>query len=135
MSTYQDFEEELKLIRLDLQNYTKNLNDSGIWLFLATLGCWGVNQPLVRVIAVILTFAIFTMKLFNGISCFKLFTTKIEEQASKVDKSDLDERSKKALKFDLYDFKKKQLGKFRMFAKVPAYHFSMIFLGISIFYW
>lgn len=135
MSTYQSFEEKLQLIEIDIQKYNKNMNDSGIWLFLATLGCWGVTQEYLQVIAVIFTFIIFSHKLIKGFNEFKFFSTILKEQISKIENSELDEKSKKALNFDIVNFKKKNLCKSRVIMHVPAYYLSMVFLSASIFYW
>ncbi|NVC52865.1 hypothetical protein [Vibrio diabolicus] len=39
-----------------------NLNEQGIWLFLATLGCWSVSGIGYQLIAIMITFYIFTSK-------------------------------------------------------------------------
>ncbi|ALJ65764.1 DNA mismatch repair protein MutT [Vibrio cholerae O1 str. KW3] len=33
-----------------------------MWLFVATLGCWSVNQPIVQIIALILVLVFFRTK-------------------------------------------------------------------------
>ncbi|KAB7697141.1 hypothetical protein [Plesiomonas shigelloides] len=135
MSTYQSFEQDLKLLQLEVHKYNQNLNDSGIWLFLATLGCWSVNEPTIRLIAAACTFILFSHKLMTGVSDFKLFTTKIKEQTLKIEASSLDEKSKKALKFDLLNFEKEQSSSSRIIKKVPAYYVSMLFLLASLIHW
>ncbi|MGL4926142.1 MAG: hypothetical protein ACRC4K_04825 [Plesiomonas shigelloides] len=135
MSTYQSFEQDLKQLQLEVQNYNQNLNDSGIWLFLATLGCWSVSEPDIRLIATMCTLFLFGHKLITGVNDFKLFTTKIKEQILRIETSNLDEKSKKALKFDLLDFEKKQSHKSRIIKKVPAYYISMLFLLLSTIHW
>ncbi|ELB2152626.1 hypothetical protein QNS29_004828 [Vibrio parahaemolyticus] len=47
-----------------LTKYDENLNTQGIWLFLATLGCWGVPEGWLRVTAFSITFFIFFNNLF-----------------------------------------------------------------------
>ncbi|PSU86713.1 hypothetical protein C0W42_19700 [Photobacterium kishitanii] len=39
-----------------------NLNEQGIWLFLATLGCWSVSGVGYQFVAIVITFYIFTSK-------------------------------------------------------------------------
>ena len=47
-----------------LIEYDENLNIQGIWLFLATLGCWSVPEGWLRVTAFSITFLIFFNNLF-----------------------------------------------------------------------
>ncbi|ELL9332458.1 hypothetical protein RX455_004262 [Vibrio fluvialis] len=47
-----------------LIEYDKNLNTQGIWLFLATLGCWSVPEGGLRIVAFLITFLIFLNNLF-----------------------------------------------------------------------
>ncbi|EGQ7944433.1 hypothetical protein EEJ34_18770 [Vibrio cholerae] len=47
-----------------LIEYDKNLNIQGIWLFLATLGCWSVPEGGLRITAFLITLLIFFNNLF-----------------------------------------------------------------------
>ncbi len=48
-----------------IDDYRKNLNKQGIWLFLATLGIWSVEPDYLKQIAIFITFIIFSSKLFK----------------------------------------------------------------------
>jgi hypothetical protein len=47
----------------DLHQYRSILNDEGIWLFLATLGCWGVEKGWFQLAACIATLIIFSKRI------------------------------------------------------------------------
>ena len=52
-------EEALKAFRSHILEYRRVLNDEGIWLFLATVGCWGVTQPVYQLFAYGVTVMLF----------------------------------------------------------------------------
>ncbi len=48
-----------------IDDYRRNLNKQGIWLFLATLGIWSVEPVYLQQVAMFITFTIFSSKLFK----------------------------------------------------------------------
>jgi len=132
---YQESEKILKELKARVKKYNTNLNESGIWLFLATLGCWSVKGVWLPYIAVGATFIIFTHKLVTGLDGFKTFTSELDSLKTKVENSDLDDKSKKAIKFDILEFNRLHLSYKRIILHVPAYYLSMIFLMASMNDW
>ncbi len=55
----QDFIKRIDELRIQITSRYSTLNLEAIWLFVATLGCWSVNQPIVQIIALILVLVIF----------------------------------------------------------------------------
>ena len=91
-----------------LTEYDENLNIQGIWLFLATLGCWSVPEGLFRITAFSITILIFINRLFIAWKeekehvtfkvAFQKVEGKISELESEVDRnfwSDVLDRKKK----------------------------------------
>ncbi len=55
----QDFIKRIDELRIQITSRYSTLNLEAIWLFVATLGCWSVNQPIVQIIALILVLVVF----------------------------------------------------------------------------
>lgn len=132
---YKESEKTLKKLKNRVKKYNTNLNESGIWLFLATLGCWSVEGEWLQYIAVLTTVLIFAHKLITGLDGFKTFSSEINELKSKAEMSDLDEMSKKAIILDILEFNRKYLSYKGIILHVPAYYLSVIFLVASMFCW
>lgn len=137
-----ELENEKLLIKqsiLDLEKeciiYNQNLNTSGIWLFLATLGCWSVSDSVLQILAVVSTFIIFSHKLISGINNFKLFSFEVKDIEKSINSETMKDESKKALLYDLNKIQKKYMSWLRILKYVPAYYISMIFLVLSIGKW
>ncbi len=58
----QDFIKRIDELRIQITSRYSTLNLEAIWLFVATLGCWSVNQPIVQIIALILVLVFFRTK-------------------------------------------------------------------------
>ncbi|WP_109078212.1 hypothetical protein [Aggregatibacter kilianii] len=54
--------EEIEKLNFSITNYHTRLNDESVWLFLATLGCYGVSPWWVKIIALIFVFILFANK-------------------------------------------------------------------------
>jgi hypothetical protein len=136
MSENSQFEEELRKLEERVISYDQNVNNSGIWLFLATLGCWSVEDPNFRTLAVVFTFLIFSHQLISRLDSFKPFEMDVKKIENKINSSNLTADKKKARKFDLLDFKKRKLSLMsRMVMRVPAYYLATVFLLASAVKW
>ena len=47
-----------------VEDYRRNLNKQGVWLFLGTIGCMGLEPTWLKIIALFITFIIFLSNLF-----------------------------------------------------------------------
>ncbi|MDR1864456.1 MAG: hypothetical protein LBR08_02680 [Bacteroidales bacterium] len=54
-----NIKKDFKRLRKDMRRYYAPLNKYGIWLFIVSVGCWGISHPVVQLIANILTGFIF----------------------------------------------------------------------------
>lgn len=116
--------------------YHQNLNSAGIWLFVATLGCWSVNDDgYFRIAAVLITFFLFTHQLISKLPSYKLFKTELKEIESQIDETPLPRDSKDARKRKLEQVEKQHLGWFRIVKSLPAYYLSIFFICFSMAHW
>jgi len=116
-------------------SYHQNLNTSGIWLFLATLGCWSVTDDGMQTLAVVFTGIIFFHRLISGLSSFKLFKSEFKEIEEEINTSSLVSDRKKARLHDLNQIDKKFTSWLRILKYIPAYYLSIIFLAASMAHW
>ena len=135
MTTYN---QQIKLL-VELSNrisrYNSTINESGIWFFLAALGCWSVSNEGLRLLAVAIAFAIFTHKIYTGIEGFRLFSSELREIEADVDASEMIARDKESLKFRANEIRVKKLGLRRILLHVPAYYLSGAFILTSLANW
>ncbi|HEY8160370.1 MAG TPA: hypothetical protein VIF10_16885 [Methylobacter sp.] len=118
-----------------VKKYNENLNNSGVWLFLATLGCWSVDPPYIKIMAVVFTFTIFSHQLITRLDSFKLFSTDVTKIKEAIEKSSLLKDLKQSRLFELQGLEKKWFSYSRFLKHIPAYYLSGIFLVTSMFYW
>lgn len=134
MPTYEECKEKITNLSDKIEDYNVHVNESGIWLFLAVLGCWGVDDINLRYGAVIASFCIFSHKFWSGIKGFTPFCYQIKLIEREIDNSDMAEKDKESLKFRMVGAKK-ELGIMRIAGRVPAYYISGVFLLFSLYKW
>ncbi|MDI9044121.1 hypothetical protein MT442_22295, partial [Klebsiella pneumoniae] len=59
METNDSILKEIKKYSAHIDRFRARANTHGIWLFIATLGCWGVTEPSIRILAFVMLFFIF----------------------------------------------------------------------------
>ena len=57
--TNEFFENQISDFKEHIKNYRTNLNNEGVWLFLACLGCWGIPNEDMRNASFIITLILF----------------------------------------------------------------------------
>lgn len=131
----EEFESSIKRLREDIIHYDTVLNESGTWLFLATLACWSVPEGIPRKFAISAVFVIFSHQVISQLRSKTPFKQRIKELASEIDKKIECEVQRDALKYRLFEVKKTYLSNWRLLFKVPAYVASGVFILISIMSW
>ena len=57
---------EIEKYSTHIDRFRARANTHGIWLFIATLGCWGVTEPSIRILAFVILFFIFLFLLHGS---------------------------------------------------------------------
>ncbi len=70
--------------------YRASLNKEGVWLFLATLGCWGVVHPPSQMYAIVITFILFSHRIYSKLIDKRPFY-KITKELEYTIKTELEE--------------------------------------------
>ena len=66
METDESILTEVEKYSAHIDRFRSRANTHGIWLFIATLGCWGVTDPYIRMLAFIMLFIIFLFLLHGS---------------------------------------------------------------------
>lgn len=127
-------DDEIKALEEFIVHHAAVLNDEGVWLFLATLGCWSVTQVLLQFFAFILTIYLFSKRTYQRYredrsfnELFKIVELKIFENIS-------DEDKRKARLYDLEKIKKEKLPiPYRTKIAAP-FLFSWLFFTATVIY-
>ncbi|HGH8099633.1 TPA: hypothetical protein ACJOGZ_003685, partial [Vibrio cholerae] len=92
----QDFIKRIDELRIQITSRYSTLNLEAIWLFVATLGCWSVNQPIVQIIALILVLVFFSYKVSEDKTYSSTFVKVLKDIRKDIDNSILEGDVKKA---------------------------------------
>ncbi|PLL52668.1 hypothetical protein CWN04_29870, partial [Klebsiella michiganensis] len=66
METNDSILKEIEKYSTHIDRFRARANIHGIWLFIATLGCWGVTEPSIRILAFVMLFFIFLFLLHGS---------------------------------------------------------------------
>ncbi|WP_416191528.1 hypothetical protein [Neisseria sp. CCUG12390] len=66
MAKFELFANRIEELHDEIQNYHHNLNMEAVFLFLASLGCYSVPNDWLKIIALCITFFLFTFNLINS---------------------------------------------------------------------
>ena len=97
----ESIESELERLRIHIREYTILLREEGVWLFIATLGCWSVNWWVLQLPAIALTFGLFLHRFFGKLTNRKTFRTLIEGLKSRIEAEAVNDQARKAHLYDL----------------------------------
>ncbi|RXK03560.1 hypothetical protein [Halarcobacter bivalviorum] len=96
MIEYDKIKKEIKEFENEVNIYKEALNIEGVWLFLATLGCWSVNNTFISFFALFLTIYLCSVRIFDKRSDSRLFTTVVKDIKKSID--DLNDENTKILR-------------------------------------
>jgi len=131
----QRIEQEISNYLRRVKKYHTNFNNSGIWLFLAVLGCWSIQPLDIKGLAVITTTIIFSHKLVIELESYKPFSRQKKDIEKIINESNLNDDAKGFLKYQLLVSAQKWESKTRYIKYLPAYYLSIIFFIVSLFKW
>lgn len=126
-------ENELNEIMHDIEEWGNLLNEKGIWLFLATLGCLGIPDTLsnLRITAFIIVLGMFFWYLLTSLGIQRIsFPKRFKALAKRIN----DEADNQVVKMQLLDELKiieNNNSSFKNFLKSIPYLISVIFWWIS----
>lgn len=136
-----DFIARIEDLRGQITTRYNTLNLEAIWLFVATLSCWSVNQSIIQLIALILVLVFFTSKISKDKKFESTFVKVLKDIKFDLEKSVLEGDVKKARLHELDDIDKNLLRLSSFYKSTPmflmGYGFwivSLLTFGYRIFY-
>ncbi len=125
--------DKLSSFELHINSYRDSLNSEGVWLFLATLGCWSVNGFWYQIAALMITFFLFSHRIYARLEDKRLFPTIIKELAADINELP-DGDTKKARIYDLDQIRNVKLGVLNHFKATGIFIVCYSFLGLTLWH-
>jgi hypothetical protein len=134
IGNHDSVDEELFALRQYINAYRTALNTEGIWLFLATLGCWSVTNIFLQFSAFALAVILFGERLNKRTSETRSFSERFKAIEDLIS-TDLPEGdSQKARLYDLAALRAKELSKINSLRSVWTFSLCWFFYGASLLY-
>lgn len=127
-------DDALRAFRQHILDYQTALNDEGIWLFLSTVGCWGVPQPGFQMTAYFVTVMMFGSRLASRYTerrPFKTLASDLQRRIQQVTPS-AEERTRQLLL--LQQLQKAYLSGIRPLLASKVFAVAWTFYGASFVY-
>ncbi|WP_083704509.1 hypothetical protein [Serratia oryzae] len=124
---------KLHAYEIHIDEFRSSVNKEGVWLFIATLGCWSVDQRLALFCALAITFILFTYRIYSKLSDkrpFSIIEKEIEENIRKY----LDGDTQKARLHDLSEIKRNKHSLIHTFKSSFIFFLSYSFLALTAYY-
>ena len=120
--------DSLKALRLHARAYRAGLSQESVWLFLSTVGCWGVPQPWFQLIAYLLTGWLFGELMRRHVRDAKSFTDLTNAIERRVHSETIDGASRAAQLLEITEFREQHLRSWK------PYWASRVFIACWLFY-
>ena len=90
----REIEKKIEILKSDIDAYWRTLEVESIWLFLAAIGCWGVDTYWHQFTAFSITFFLFVHRVLQKHANFKPFSKRIKAIQNEIN-SKLEGEAKK----------------------------------------
>jgi hypothetical protein len=102
-------ENELSALNIAVAGHRLVMNEEGVWLFLATLGCWSVTPIWLRLLALAAVLFIFGQRIHNRSVERRSFKKLLEDCNHRITELSDTEQARKAALYSLIEFQQKNL--------------------------
>ncbi|MDD2915158.1 MAG: hypothetical protein PHP70_07545 [Gallionella sp.] len=134
-AVFEQFNKKISDFKSNIQQYHSALNDEGIWLFLSTLGCWGIPDSRFKFVAFVITLFLFLWRVQERRREKRSFSNVINSLKDEI-QSHLQENEvfRDAALHRLDQLSKKQLSLASVTRSALPFVVAWIFFGISFAY-
>lgn len=126
-------EDAIQVFDADLLFHFKTLNDRGVWLFPATLGCWGVSSLPLQVIALVIAFVMLVVSAVEARRDPRTFPVRIQALKDQVEAEVTDVEAKKTHLEKLVILEAKTAFRSQLL-QTPNYLMSLLFFIFAVVY-
>lgn len=115
--------------------YRASLNTEGVWLFLATLGCWSVGHAPSQLYAIAITFILFSHRIYSKLSDKRPFSS-ITKDLEKTIKGELEDGdTQEARLHDLRQIRDIKLATTSHLKSTAIFLLCYSFLAVTLWHW
>jgi len=127
-------EAEMSALQQHISEYRSALNQEGVWLFLATLGCWSVSNHVLQFFAFLLAVILFGERVMNRVKETRSFSKLVKAIEERIAQSLPEGDSRKARLYDLATFQKTELSTLNSLKNTKVFLLCWAFYGVSFIY-
>ena len=98
MGKKNKIEKQIKQLSQNIDDWHEKANNQGIWIFLATIGCWGVTNNVLQFVALVIVFFMFAYLLSKDTKFKGSFDVQLREIEKKCFNHDLTEKANARLR-------------------------------------
>ncbi|ELK5320542.1 hypothetical protein Q6699_004181 [Vibrio vulnificus] len=128
----REFVSRIEDLRAQISNRYNALNLEAIWLFVATLGCWSVNEQIIQMIALIIVLLFFSTKVSKDKKYDTTFIQISKDIRADLEMSVLEGDVKKARIHELDDVVRNHLGLTSIYKSTPIFLLGYGFWALSL---
>lgn len=125
-------EYKISKTELMIEQHHQRLETESLWLFIATLGCWSINNPIIAVIALFIVLLYFADTITREIRKYPSFPKMISEIERTLKEFNSEDDWKLARKYQVNELRKST--SIRAIIKVWRFIIATAFWGITLFY-
>lgn len=131
----EEIKQKLAAYEAHIDAYRASLNTEGVWLFLATLGCWSVSHKPFQLYAIVITFILFSHRIYSKLSDKRPFSS-ITNDLEKIIKTELEEGdTQKARLRDLDQIRDVKLSTNSHLKSTAIFLLCYSFLIVTLWHW
>jgi hypothetical protein len=133
-SNQYEIENKILELQQDVREFWATLNEQGIWLFLATLGCWSVTDQKIQrfaILAIIIIFGETTTNILKNCLKGSTFNKRAEKIKQSIEKISSAEDWRNEHMSELSELQKNEKPSLKWLIDYRVYFISIIFYGLS----
>jgi hypothetical protein len=127
-------EAEMLTLRQHVADYRAVLNQEGVWLFLATLGCWGVSNHILQFFAFLVAVMLFGERAKNRVKETRSFPKLVKALEARIAELLPEGDARKARLYDLSQFQETEMSALNSFKNTKIFFLCWSFYGASFVY-
>ncbi len=127
-------EAEMLTLQQHVADYRAALNQEGVWLFLATLGCWSVSNHILQFFAFLVAVMLFGERAKNRVKETRSFPKLVKALEARIVELLPEGDARKARLYDLSQFQETEMSALNSFKNTKIFFLCWSFYGASFVY-
>jgi hypothetical protein len=127
-----EFKNRIENVKSYIELRYEHLKIEAIWLFVASLGCWSVNNKYMQIVSFLIVLVLFCLNLGKGKDGELTFSQRLNEIKNDINNSDLEDDLKKARFYEIDNINRDWLSISSSYKKTPEFVITYLFWGGSL---